>query len=150
MVDGGVILGNRIIDVVFVSWFIAQGYKTLLFLIKERRINLRKFTESGGMPSSHTSSVASLVTGLGIIDGTDSPIFATALVFAIIVMYDAAGVRRAAGKQAGVLNRLIHSLGKKDNSIKLEEELKELIGHTPFEVLVGALLGFLVALIMLK
>lgn len=150
MVDGGVILGNRIIDVVFVSWFIAQGYKTLLVLIKERKINLRKFTESGGMPSSHTSSVVSLVTGLGIIDGTDSPIFATALVFAIIVMYDAAGVRRAAGKQAGVLNRLIHSLGKKDNSIKLEEELKELIGHTPFEVLVGALLGFLVALIMLK
>ena len=150
MVDGGVILGNRIIDVVFVSWFIAQGYKTLLVLIKERRINLRKFTESGGMPSSHTSSVVSLVTGLGIINGTDSPIFATALVFAIIVMYDAAGVRRAAGKQAGVLNRLIHSLGKKDSSIKLEEELKELIGHTPFEVLVGALLGFLVALIMLK
>ena len=146
----GIIFGNKIIDVVVIAWFLAQGYKTLVYIIKEKKINLRKFTESGGMPSSHTSSVVALVTSLGIKRGTDSPIFATALVFAIIVMYDAAGVRRAAGKQAGVLNRLIHSLGKKDSSIKLEEELKELIGHTPFEVLVGALLGFLVALIMLK
>ena len=117
---------------------------------EEKKINLRKFTESGGMPSSHTSSVVALVTSLGIKCGTDSPIFATALVFAIIVMYDAAGVRRAAGKQAGVLNRLIHSLGKKDNSIKIEVELKELIGHTPFEVLVGAVLGFFVAFLLMK
>lgn len=146
----GIIFGNKIIDVVVIAWFLAQGYKTLVYIIKEKKINLRKFTESGGMPSSHTSSVVALVTSLGIKRGTDSPIFATALVFAIIVMYDAAGVRRAAGKQAGVLNRLIHSLGKKDNSIKIEVELKELIGHTPFEVLVGALLGFFVAFLLMK
>ena len=146
----GIVFGNRILDIVVIAWFAAQGYKALTTLIKEKQFNLRKFTESGGMPSSHTSSVMALVTSIGMQEGMASAQFAMSLVFAIVVMYDAAGVRRAAGKQAGVLNRLIHSLGKKDNSIKIEVELKELIGHTPFEVLVGAVLGFFVAFLLMK
>lgn len=141
----GVVFGNRILDVVVIAWFAAQGYKALNSIIKERRFNFKKFTQSGGMPSSHTSSVTALVTVVGVKEGTSSAMFAISFVFAIIVMYDASGVRRAAGKQAGVLNRLVDILSKKDKTIKIEEELKELIGHTPFEVVVGAILGTVIA-----
>lgn len=144
----GIIFGNKILDIVVISWFAAQGYKALTTIIKDRRVNLKKFTESGGMPSSHTSSVMALTTAIGLKDGFNSSAFAITLVFAIVVMYDASGVRRAAGKQAGVLNYLIDILGKKDKNIKIEEELKELIGHTPFEVVVGAVLGVAVAYFM--
>lgn len=146
----GIVFGNRILDIVVIAWFAAQGYKALTTLIKEKQFNLRKFTESGGMPSSHTSSVMALVTSIGMQEGMASTQFAMSLVFAIVVMYDAAGVRRAAGKQAGVLNYLIDILGKKDKTIKIEEELKELIGHTPFQVVVGAILGITVAYIMVE
>jgi uncharacterized protein len=144
----GVVFGNRILDIVVIAWFAAQGYKAITSIIKERRFNFKKFIESGGMPSSHTSSVTALVTTVAIKEGVSSTIFAVSFVFAIIVMYDASGVRRAAGKHAGVLNRLVDILSQKDKTIKIEEELKELIGHTPFEVVVGAILGIVVAYIM--
>ena len=148
--SGGIFLGNKILDISIVAAFIAQFWKVINPIFKGKKPRWDRMWQTGGMPSSHSASVTSLATSVGILNGHRSVEFAIAVVFSIIIMYDAAGVRRAAGKQAGVLNRLIHSLGKKDSSIKLEEELKELIGHTPFEVLVGALLGFLVALIMLK
>ena len=147
----GIVFGNRILDIVVIAWFAAQGYKALNSIIKEKRFNLKKFTESGGMPSSHTSSVLALVASIGFREGGFStPQFAISLVFAIVVMYDASGVRRAAGKQAGVLNRLVDILSQKDKNIKIEEELKELIGHTPFEVVVGAILGVGVAFFMIR
>ncbi|OQY10510.1 MAG: acid phosphatase [Fusobacteriia bacterium 4572_132] len=147
--ENGIIFGNRILDIVFVSWFIAQFWKVITSLIKERKINFKRFLESGGMPSSHTSSVTSLVTAIGILKGTSSLEFAITFVFAVIVMYDAAGVRRAAGKQAGILNKITKNILNKEGTKIIEENLKELIGHTPKEVFVGAILGIFVAFIMI-
>ena len=148
--SGGIFLGNKILDISIVAAFIAQFWKVINPIFKGKKPRWDRMWQTGGMPSSHSASVTSLATSVGILNGHRSVEFAIAVVFSIIIMYDAAGVRRAAGKQAGVLNRLIHSLGKKDNSIKIEVELKELIGHTPFEVLVGAVLGFFVAFLLMK
>jgi acid phosphatase family membrane protein YuiD len=116
-----------------------QGYKGLIEYFRTRRWNLRRFVETGGMPSSHAASVSTLSTLVGLNEGFRSSMFGVTLFFSLIVMYDAAGLRRAAGRHAAVLNRLI------DEHFKNPEEgahkLMELLGHTPFEVLVGALLG---------
>lgn len=121
-----------------IAWAIAQVSKTIIFGIKEQKINFKRLVETGGMPSSHTAFVTSLATGVGLTEGFNSTLFALATAFALVVMYDAAGVRRAAGKQATILNIIIRDLNKKDFHI---ERLRELLGHTPFEVLVGAALG---------
>ena len=122
-----------------------QGYKGVRHYTRTRHWNLRRFVETGGMPSSHAASVAALSTAVGMEEGFRSTLFAVTLFFSLIVMYDAAGLRRAAGRQAAVLNRLI------DEHFKHPEEgaqkLMELLGHTPFEVLVGALLGSVSALL---
>ena len=144
-VEGGVLFNNKIIDAVFIAWFIAQGYKVFVALIEQKRIDFRKFVSTGGMPSSHTSSVMALVTSVGITEGINSINFAIALVFAVVVMYDAAGVRRSAGQQAKVLNRIVADMVEKDGKKFLEKDLKELLGHTPVEVLVGAAVGMGVA-----
>lgn len=144
----GIIFGNRILDVVFIAWFLAQAYKVVQSLIIEKRVNFRRFIESGGMPSSHSSSVMSLVTAVGIAKGTLSIEFAISILFAIIVMYDAAGVRRAAGKQAEVLNKIADNIAKNEGHQILEKNLKELIGHTPFEVVMGAILGIVISMLM--
>jgi len=99
------------------------------------------------MPSSHSSTVSALATSVGIVYGTATPLFAVSIVFAIIVLHDAAGIRRAAGKQASVLNRLGASLNKLVDERFNEERLKELLGHTPVEVLVGTIVGIAVAFI---
>ena len=116
-----------------------QGFKGFAVFATTRHWNLRRFVETGGMPSSHAASVSSLTTMVGLRDGFASSLFAVTLFFSLIVMYDAAGLRRAAGRHAAVLNRLI------DHNFKNPEEsaqkLMELLGHTPFEVLIGALLG---------
>ena len=104
-----------------------------------RRWNLRRFVETGGMPSSHAASVSALSTAIGMRAGFRSPLFAVTLFFSLIVMYDAAGLRRAAGRHAAVLNRLIDEHFAHPE--KGAQKLMELLGHTPFEVLVGALLG---------
>jgi hypothetical protein len=144
----GIIFGNRILDVVFVAWFIAQIYKVLSTLIFEKKINLKRFLETGGMPSSHSSTVTSLVTSIAFLHGTNSSYFAIGIIFAGIVMYDATGIRRAAGKQAGVLNKVVEIFSHKFNHKIMEENLKELLGHTPVEVGIGAILGIVVALLM--
>jgi acid phosphatase family membrane protein YuiD len=127
------------------AWTIAQVTKVVYMSLRQGRLNLRVLAEMGGMPSSHTAIVMGLTTGIGRIDGVGSPLFAIALIFSFVVMYDAAGVRRAAGRQAAILNRLVEDLVAMRGIH--EERLRELLGHTPFEVLVGAALGILVGLI---
>lgn len=144
--QSGIIFGNRILDVVFVAWFIAQFYKVVSSIFLEKKFNIKRLWETGGMPSSHSSTVSSLTTSVGIAYGMKSPLFAIAIVFSGIVMYDAAGIRRAAGKHAGIINTLLDKFASKIGERIHDERLKELLGHTPFEVLTGATLGIVVSL----
>ena len=129
-----------------ISWFIAQAIKVIASLIQNKKLDFRRFVGSGGMPSSHAAFVTSLATAAGIIKGFGSTDFAICTVFALVVMYDAAGVRRAAGQQARILNKLLEDFEKSDFS-QSDKHLKELLGHTPKEVFVGALLGITIALL---
>jgi acid phosphatase family membrane protein YuiD len=137
------VLSNKAIVVPFIAWFTAQAIKVIGVIISEKKLDFTRFIGSGGMPSSHSSLVVSLAVVIGKNYGWQSGLFGVALMFSLIVMYDAAGVRRAAGKQAKVLNKLIFS--SKQN-INVDEKLKELLGHTPFEVLMGAVLGIFMGL----
>lgn len=130
------ILQNRPIWAAILAWAIAQIIKTILSFVKNDKLDLSRFYGSGGMPSSHSALVMALTFSLGKYHGFESPFFAISMVLAMVVMYDAAGVRRAAGKQAALLNILIHRQG-----ITPQEQLKELLGHTPLEVIAGAILG---------
>lgn len=128
-----------------VSWAIAQAFKVVVEFYKVRRLDFRILAAMGGMPSSHTAMVVALTTVLGRLNGLGSPVFALALIFSLVVMYDAAGVRRAAGRQAAVLNRVVADLWEHRGFH--EDHLLELLGHTPFEVLAGAALGVAVGLL---
>ncbi|MGE5507116.1 MAG: divergent PAP2 family protein [Chitinophagales bacterium] len=139
------LLGNQILRVSLLGWFIAQSLKVVHTLITEKRINFRRFVGAGGMPSSHSAFVTSLATAIGQAEGWGASVTALAWVFAMVVMYDAAGVRRAAGRQAEVLNRIVDDLYH--GGRLREDRLKELLGHTPVEVVAGALLGIVVALV---
>ena len=129
-----------------VAWAIAQAAKVIMTSMRQRRLNLRVLAETGGMPSSHAAIVMGLTTAVGKYAGVSSAAFAIALIFSFVVMYDAAGLRRAAGRQAAILNRLVEDLVHMRGM--QEQRLRELLGHTPFEVVVGALLGFVVGLIL--
>lgn len=136
--------GYEVIFVAFSGIIVAQIVKCFLHLIIKRNLDLRLFTTTGGMPSSHSAGVVGLSTAVGLIKGFSSIEFAIAIGYAFIVMYDAAGIRRAAGKQAACLNKIIIDLYKQD----LQEaggKLKELLGHTPLQVFVGAIFGVLYA-----
>ena len=137
---------NTMLMAALLSWFIAQLIKVILVLINERRFNFKKFIEAGGMPSSHTSLVVALTTAAAKAHGVESSIFAISTVFSLVVMYDAAGVRRAAGKQAAALNKLIKEFYSEKP--RVDERLKELLGHTPVEVFAGALLGLVIGLLI--
>jgi acid phosphatase family membrane protein YuiD len=128
-----------------VAWVIAQVTKVVLTSARQRRLNLRVLAETGGMPSSHSAIVMGLTSAVGRINGVTSDVFAVALILSLVVMYDAAGVRRAAGRQAAILNRLVEDLVHM-RGIQ-EDRLRELLGHTPVEVLVGAMIGVLVGLL---
>ena len=121
----------------------AQGIKVLIDYSRSKKMNTALFFGTGGMPSSHSALVVALTASVGTVEGLHSPLFAIALIFAIIVMYDAAGVRRAAGKHAEVINTMVDRL--KNIGITPDEKLKELLGHSPIEVVAGALWGILVA-----
>lgn len=140
------IINNKVLMACVTAWFIAQILKIILTFYSSRKIDLTRFVGSGGMPSSHTSFVMALSTSIGRLYGWDSAIFAISLSFAFVVMYDATGVRRAAGNQAKILNIIIEDLAH--NKPLANERLKELIGHTPKEVLAGAVLGILIGNIM--
>jgi len=129
-----------------ISWFIAQVIKVVVVLLTSKKLDMSRFIGSGGMPSSHSALVCSLTTAIGCSEGFSSSLFALSTVLSLVVMYDAAGVRRAAGQQAKLLNMIIEDWGKKPYA-ETEKKLKELLGHTPKEVFAGALLGIVVALI---
>ena len=136
---------NYVLATAAVSWFIAQLIKFLTAIVREKKFSPLLLVSSGGMPSSHTSFVVALSTMVGLQQGFNSAVFAISLVFSSVVMYDATGVRRHAGKQAQVLNMLVENLN--NPNISLEKKLKELLGHTPKQVLAGAILGIVVAIV---
>ena len=124
--------------------FFAQVLKFIIFTLKSKRINFKIFTTTGGMPSSHSAGVMGLATSVGLSAGFDSLVFAVSFGFALITMYDAAGVRRAAGKTAACLNKMMDDFYKHDVQA-IGGKLKELLGHTPLEVIMGAIFGILFA-----
>lgn len=128
------------------AWFTAQVIKVLLSLLENKKFDFRRLVGSGGMPSSHSAFVTSLAAAVGLEKGFSGVEFAICAVFALVVMYDAAGVRRAAGQQARILNKLVEQWEKSDFS-DTDKRLKELLGHTPKEVFAGALLGIAIALL---
>ena len=140
------LISNRELICALLGWFVAQTLKVPICLITEKKLNFMMLISSGGMPSSHSATVCALATSCGITQGFSSSIFAVAAIFAFIVMYDAAGVRRAVGQQAKILNKLMDDIftGKKDD---IQAKLKELIGHTKLEVIAGALLGIIIGII---
>ncbi|MDF5733973.1 MAG: divergent PAP2 family protein [Rhizonema sp. PD38] len=146
MQDLGDILDNQVLLVALVACLIAQLLKLIIELVKNRKLNLSVLVTAGGMPSSHAALVSALAAGVGQTSGWASPEFALAMVFAIIVMYDAAGVRQAAGKQARILNQLIDELFHEHPEFN-QARLKELLGHTPFQVIAGSALGIIIFLL---
>ncbi|MBQ8175359.1 MAG: divergent PAP2 family protein [Clostridia bacterium] len=139
------LLRNDMLICAVVAYFIAQFFKILTTLYKEKKLDMQRLWGSGGMPSSHASTVAALTFRCAKVCGVASPAFAICFIFASVVMYDATGVRRAAGEQAKLLNQIVADLfsGKPEYT---EKALKELIGHTPLQVVMGALLGIVIGL----
>jgi len=142
------LFSNRVLICAVVSWFMAQFLKVPLYWMIEKKLDWRRFFESGGMPSSHSSFVVSLALMVGFTEGFGTAAFAITFTLAAIVMYDAAGVRRETGTQAVVLNTLIRDLLIDGKPIS-DDKLKELIGHTPLEVGAGALLGIIITVLFL-
>lgn len=174
-----VLCSNPLINICAVSWFMAQCIKTMLHWLSHGNLNLERLTGAGGMPSSHSSLVVSLTIGMARVEGFKSPIFALTLAFTAVVLYDAMGVRRAAGEQAKTINWLLGSYqdfwdglkehplldfdddddttdspdgdtendASDDDTDNVRKALKEYLGHTPLEVMAGALLGILIAMI---
>lgn len=138
--------GYEILAAAFLAALIAQSIKVLTYIMTHRSINFKIFTTTGGMPSSHSAFVIALATSTGLIDGFASTTFALALGLALIVMYDAAGLRRAAGKMAAALNKIVDHV----YNVPTSEKLKELLGHTPVEVFIGAILGVFVGIFVHK
>lgn len=137
------LIKNKIFMTTLSAWFIAQTIKVTIGIIRQKKFDFRWFVGTGGMPSSHTAGASCLATAIGLEHGFNSAYFALAASFAIVVMFDAQGVRRAAGKQARILNKITEDIywgGRID-----ETRLRELIGHTPVEVIAGFLLGVVIA-----
>ncbi|MGK7912916.1 MAG: divergent PAP2 family protein [Synechococcus sp.] len=138
------LLDNHLLWMALLSSLLAQGLKLIVRYFESKRIDFHVLVETGGMPSSHAALVSALSTGIGLQEGWSSPLFAASVVFAFIVMYDAAGIRQAAGKQARVLNQMVDELFGEKHRFS-EEKLKELLGHTPIQVIAGAVLGSIFA-----
>lgn len=138
-------MGSKILVIALVAWFAAQAIKVLITLIRDKRFELSKFFESGGMPSSHTSLVIAMTTAVGRFEGFTSTLFAISVVFSLVIMYDATGIRQAAGKQAKILNQMIQDLYRHQYT---GSHLKELLGHTPKEVFAGAILGIAIGMLI--
>lgn len=137
---------NKYIYVPFFLWFGIQLFKLLYDLVTTKKFNFKRIMGAGGMPSSHSAVVAGLATLIGKYEGVGTPLFALALIIAFVVMYDACGVRRAAGKQAAMLNKLIETPGL--TGVQVSERLVEVLGHTPIQVFVGAIIGIIAGLII--
>ena len=140
------IFRNEIIIIAFITWIFNQSLKLIIFYITEKKWDIRRFIGAGGMPSTHSALSVCVATTIGLKEGWDSPLFALAIVLAFIIMADAAGVRRETGEQAKALNKIILEFFKE---IKLKDKrFKELVGHTPFEVIVGAFVGMVMAWVL--
>lgn len=136
---------NKILMATISAWLIAQTFKVAIGVFRKKRFDFRLFIGSGGMPSAHAAGASCLGTSVGLTCGFDSVYFALAFAFAIVVMFDAQGVRHATGRQAGILNKIMDDIywqGKIQ-----ESRLRELIGHTPVEVIIGMFLGIAIALV---
>ena len=133
---------ERAFAAVFLSWFVSQFIKVFRGMRAEKRFNFRWLFDTGGMPSSHSASVACLATTVGLYYGFNSMPFLIAFIFTLITMFDAAGVRRSVGRQASILNKMLDDLYEKGEVP--EQRLKELLGHTPKEVFAGAFLGIVI------
>ena len=144
MQDFSQIFQNHVLWVALVACISAQILKLVFEFAQHRSINPKVLVETGGMPSAHSALVTALACGVGQTIGWNTPAFAATAVFAVIVMYDAAGVRQAAGKQAKILNQILDELFQ-ENSEFNEDRLKELLGHTPLQVIVGSALGVIIA-----
>ncbi|WP_267382889.1 divergent PAP2 family protein [Cyanobacterium sp. uoEpiScrs1] len=134
------IFQNPILSTSLLACFSAQGLKAIIELFRNGPVNLRYLVTTGGMPSSHSALVGALATGVGLTVGWNSPEFAIASLFAVVVMYDAAGVRQAAGTQAKILNQILDEFFHDGHHLN-QERLKELLGHTPFQVFAGLAWG---------
>ena len=139
------LFGNKYIAIPILLWLAIQSFKVAWDLITTKKFNFKRILGAGGMPSSHSAVVTSLAILIGKSEGFNSPIFALAVIFACIVMYDATGVRRAAGKQAQLLNKIINTPGL--SGLQVQEKLVEVLGHTPTQVFVGALIGIIAGII---
>lgn len=137
---------NKYIYIPILLWFGIQLFKLLYDLVTTKKFNFKRILGAGGMPSSHSAVVTSLATLIGKNIGVGTPMFAMALIFAFVVMYDAAGVRRAAGKQARLLNKIVETPGL--TGVQVTEKLVEVLGHTPTQVIVGATIGIIVGLLV--
>ena len=136
---------NKYIYLPLLVWFCIQAFKVIYDLVTTKKFNFKRIMGAGGMPSSHSAVVTGLTTLIGKYEGVNTAIFAVSFVMAFVVMYDACGVRRAAGKQAALLNKLIETPGL--SGVQVSEKLVEVLGHTPVQVFVGALIGFVVGII---
>ena len=140
------IITNKVLIIPLAAWFLTQLAKMIIELLKGEGLDFRYLVSSGGMPSSHSAIVSALATSVGMIYGFNSAVFGIAVVLALIVMYDSAGVRQSVSKQSIVLNDIVRELRDKHPQLdKLRSELRELIGHTPFQVVIGAAIGIIVA-----
>lgn len=136
---------NKYLYIPFLLWFGIQLFKLIYDLITTKKFNFKRIMGAGGMPSSHSAVVTGLATLIGKNEGVNTPVFAISVIVAFVVMYDACGVRRAAGKQAALLNKLVETPGL--TGVQVSEKLVEVLGHTPTQVFVGALIGLVVGLI---
>lgn len=136
---------NKYIYIPVLLWFFIQLFKVIYDLVTTKKFNFKRIMGAGGMPSSHSAVVTGLAALIGKYEGVDTPIFALSLIMAFVVMYDACGVRRAAGKQAELLNKIIETPGL--TGVQVSERLVEVLGHTPVQVFVGALIGVIVGII---
>ena len=136
------LIHNKFIWVPFFTWFAIQSFKVVWDLVTTKKFNFKRIIGAGGMPSSHSAIVMAITILVGKEAGFDNWPFAMSLVFSSVVMYDAAGVRRAAGKQATLLNKIIETPGL--TGMQVQERLVEVLGHTPLQVLVGAIIGIIV------
>lgn len=141
------IFGNQVLISSVIGWTVAQFLKTMIDFALNRSFSAERLVGSGGMPSSHSATVCALTTSSGLCFGVGSFEFAVSFVFASVVMYDAIGVRQEAGKQAKLLNLIMQQDFFKSDSFDFQERLKEFVGHTPLQVLAGAILGIIIALV---
>lgn len=142
------LLRNVVLMSALLSWLSAQCIKTVLTLVTTHKFNPERMFGAGGMPSAHSAMVCSLTMGVAHSSRVDSPVFAVVFCFAAIVIYDAMGVRRAAGEQARVINKVVNTLERTQGEELEEKDLQEYLGHTPLQVLAGILLGFVVWMIV--